>query len=228
MLPNWFVHFTQTLVSIPARIALVLFCNLKVEGLANLEGLGASRGVILASNHCNQLDSVALPCALPILSSLGPVYFVALEHKDYKRFPVGRYIYGTWIFRILGAYSIKRGLKNYAASLATHVRLLSSGKTVSIYPEGKIHYGEGMGEARGGVAYLAKETGAPIVPVAITGSKNATLLDLLTFRREIRVAFGHPTYSNYIDEPDQPEETRHHKAAQKVMYRIAELSVPLQ
>ena len=213
----------QTIISIPLRVILFLFVDLRVKGFANLNNIDTSHGLIFASNHNSQLDSVVIPCALPIFSRLGPVYFVALESKEYARFPIGRHFYGGWLFKILGAYSFKKGLHNYADSLVTHIHLLKSGRTVSIYPQGGIIYGNEVGEAHGGVAYLAKASDAPIVPITIVGDKNMRWGAFFTFRRRIRVLFGKPITFNEIDEPTLPEDKRYHAAAGKVMAEIGRL-----
>ncbi|HEY4482755.1 MAG TPA: lysophospholipid acyltransferase family protein [Candidatus Paceibacterota bacterium] len=215
--------FIQALVSIPFRLILFFFVGLRARGLANLQNVDTSSGLIFASNHNNQLDSIILPCALPLLSRLGPVYFVALESKEYTRFPIGRYFYGGWLFKILGAYSFKKGLHNYADSLATHITLLKSGRTVSIYPQGKIVYGDEIIEAHGGVAYLAQASGAPIIPICIEGDKDLHWWQFFLLQRKVKVTFGKSIYFADIEEPGLPEDKRYHAAAQKVMLEIGKL-----
>jgi 1-acyl-sn-glycerol-3-phosphate acyltransferase len=213
----------QLAVSVPVRIFLIFFSTLSVSGKDNLRNLDRSKGVILAANHNSQLDSVALPCSLPLSSELAPVYFVSLESKRYENYPIGRYFYGGRLFELLGAHSIKRGLKDYATTLAKHIELLAEGKTVAIYPEGARVPGYVLGEAHGGVAYLAKVSGAPIIPVAITGDEDIHMHQFFTFQRKLKIIYGEPLYFEDIDEPTLPEETRYHVAAQKVMQAIGGL-----
>ena len=198
----------QILLSIPVRIFLKLFCGFKVRGFENLSGVDTTHGLILASNHKHQVDSVMLACALPLASGLGPVNFVALSKGEYERFPIGRYIYGGFLFRLVNGYSIKSGLKDYASTLVKHIELLKLGKTVSIYPEGKIIYTDELGQAHGGVAYLAKVSNAPIIPIAIKG---------------MQLTFGKPIYFDEIDEPSLPEEKRYRAGASKVMSKNGQL-----
>src|SRR3989344_6436277 len=107
MLPHRIVWIVQTVLSVPCRFALILFGNLRVRGLSNLNNLDTSKGVILASNHVSKLDSIIIPCSFSSFSKFSPVYFVALERKEYMHFPIGRHIYGSFIFKLLGAYSVK-------------------------------------------------------------------------------------------------------------------------
>lgn len=222
-MPDWIINITQRLASIPFRIALFLFTRFQTHGYRSLLGMDESRGVILAPNHSNQIDSILVPCALPLFSKWAPVYFVSLDRKEYKRFPIGRYFYGSFIFTMLGAFSIRTGLRNYEATLSKHIELLKRGKTVAIYPEGNITPGKNLGEAHGGVAYLAKVTGAPIVPVSITGEENLKWWQFFLGRKTLKVTFGHPIYYSYIDEPHLDDSIRYHAVAQKVMHAIAGL-----
>ncbi|HEY4504190.1 MAG TPA: lysophospholipid acyltransferase family protein [Candidatus Paceibacterota bacterium] len=218
-----FTKLFQLALSIPIRLILILFSGFIVTGKKNMIGIDRSRGVILAANHNSQLDSIFLSCSIPLLSSLGPVYFVSLEKEKYQSFPVGRYFYGGRLFELLGAYSIKQGLKDYAITLSKHIELLVKGKTVAIYPEGARVPGYMLGEAHGGVAYLAKVSGAPIIPVAITGDEDIHWHQFFTFQHKIKLIYGTPIYFEDIDESDLPEEKRYHIASQKVMRAIEEL-----
>ncbi|HEY4514897.1 MAG TPA: lysophospholipid acyltransferase family protein, partial [Candidatus Paceibacterota bacterium] len=200
-MPHWIINIIQRIVSIPFRILLFIFGSFKVSGYGSLSGVDASKGIILASNHSNQIDSVILGCAPPLFSKLSPVYFVSLDKSHYKRFPIGRFFYGSFIFTMLGSFSIERGLRNYEATLAKHIKLLKQGRTVTIYPEGRMTPGMNLGEARGGVAYLAKVTGAPIIPVCITGEENLRWWQFFLGRSTLKLTYGHPIYFSYIDEP---------------------------
>ncbi|HEY4518527.1 MAG TPA: lysophospholipid acyltransferase family protein [Candidatus Paceibacterota bacterium] len=215
--------FIQAPVSLPFRLLLFFFVGLKTRGLANLHNIDTSRGLIFASNHNNQLDSIVIPCAIPPFSRLGPIYFVANEKKYYSRFPIGKYFYGGPLFRALGAYSVKKGLHNYAESLATHIKLLKLGRTVSIYPQGRIVYDKDIVEAHGGVAYLAKASNAPIIPINISGDKDIRWWQFFLLQRKITVTFGKPISFAEIDEPSLSEDKRYHAAAQKVMVEIEKL-----
>ena len=216
-------YIIQTIVSTPFRIALTFFADYRVRGLANLRDIGTSKGLIFASNHNSQIDSIVIPCSLKLFSQLSPVYFVALEQSDYQRFPIGRYFYGGPLFRLLGAHSFKRGARDYSVSLAKHIELLKEGRTVSIYPEGKIVPGKSLGEAHGGVAYLARSSGAPIIPIAIIGEEDIRWWQFFLFKRKITVIFGKPINFEEIDEPSLEEGVRYRLAAQKIMAEVGRL-----
>ncbi|HEY9582903.1 MAG TPA: lysophospholipid acyltransferase family protein [Candidatus Paceibacterota bacterium] len=216
-------ELAQFILSIPTRLLLIICADFKAEGLEILDNIDTSKGIILASNHVSQLDSIAIGCALPPLSKFAPIYYVALAKKEYFRFPIGKYIYGGAIFRLLGAYAIQRGVKDYALALANHIPLLKQGKTISIFPEGRVQHGGKLGEARGGMTYMSHVSGAPIVPTAIIGLDDVRWWEFLMCKRKVIIRFGNPIYFSEIDEPSLPPEIRYHKAAQKVMLKVGEL-----
>jgi|SRR3989344_397060 len=185
--------FLQTISLLFFRTTFIFFADMQVSGLRNLRGIDRSRGVIFASNHSSQIDVILIPSALPLFSRFLPMYFVSLESKYYRRFPIGKYLYGGILFDILGGITAKKGLRNYSLSLVNHVDLLCHGGSLCIFPEGQVIPGRGTGSAKGGVAYLAEATGATIVPVALSENHDLHIIDFLLLRRRMNVTFGSPT-----------------------------------
>jgi glycerol-3-phosphate dehydrogenase (NAD(P)+) len=117
-------------------------------------------GVILASNHRSFLDPFAIGCCLG-----RPIYFVA-KQELFKNPLIG------WFLNCLGAFPIKRGASD-EESVATSLALLERGQAVVIFPEGtRIRTGS-LAPPRRGVGRLALESGAPVVPIAVTNSEHA-------------------------------------------------------
>ncbi len=181
----------QSLLWVPGQVALRFRFGYRVVGLENLKKIVSRRnGVLFVVNHRTQLDPVFVAAILPFFSLLRPMHFMSLPPAEYAHLPFGRHIYGGFLFKIFGAYPAYRGLKDYEVALRHHIRLLKEGKSVCIFPEGGItKHPEGKPQkARPGVAYLAKRTGAVIVPVALTGIK------------KIEVRIGEPFVSSGEDE----------------------------
>lgn len=211
-----------TLWRIIMRPFFYMFANFEVKGLHNLSSLKGS--AIFAPNHASELDAVLLPLAFPIWSRFAPMYYVVREKDFYTsaNFKWRRYLYRGWVFKLLGAFPIRSGLKDYAESLRSHVQLLADGDSVCIFPEGKVSKDGHMGQAHGGVGYLAVASHRPIVPVLIEGTFNETLTSLLFKKAQIRVTFLSPIQVAEPSVVNTVEEYQH--IAEKVMSSLKQAS----
>ncbi len=117
-------------------------------------------GVLLASNHRSFLDPFVIGCCVP-----RPIYFVAKQ----ELFTIP--LIG-WVLNCLGAFPVRRG-ESDEQSTATALALLERGEAVVIFPEGTRHRSGPLQPPRRGVGRLALESGAPVVPVAVTGTERA-------------------------------------------------------
>lgn len=208
----------QTLIWIPTRIILVVFYRFRVSGLEHIAPI--NKGVIFAANHTSEIDPVLLPAALPFLSRFMPMFYTSLPKRFYqdKKFGLKRYFYGGQLFKTWGAYAVVPSVRNYELSLAHHLRLITDNQSVMIFPEGKIRRGTEL-KAKGGVAYLACATGAPVVPVHIAG----------VAEKKYTITFGKPLYtqdlclgSTLSTTPRTPDE--YQIVAQYIMKKIDELA----
>ena len=112
--------------------------------------------VILASNHIGWLDGPLL-----VGTSPRPPHAMVKEEEFVGR--TGR------LLRFVAQIKIARDRTDVGA-LREAIRALSADQCVLIYPEGRRGDGE-FTEFKGGVTYLALVTGAPVVPVAIFGTR---------------------------------------------------------
>lgn len=117
-------------------------------------------GVILASNHRSFLDPFVIGCCLR-----RPIYFVAKSELFENRLV-------AWFLNCLGAFPIRRG-ESDEESVKTALALLERGEAVVIFPEGTRHRTGPLHEPKRGVGRLALESGAPVVPIAISGTERA-------------------------------------------------------
>jgi 1-acyl-sn-glycerol-3-phosphate acyltransferase len=150
-------------------LCLVVFKILWRYRATGSEHVPRTGPVIVAGNHVSYLDPVAMGIGMPR-------QLTYLAKKELFAIP----ILGALIVQC-GAYPLDREAGG-AAGLRAALRVLKDGKCIGIFPEG----GRNTGEQKGGVALLAALSGAPVVPAAIVGSKNAKRFG------QIRVAYGEP------------------------------------
>lgn len=112
--------------------------------------------VILASNHIGWLDG-------PLLVATSPRPPHAMVKEEEFAGKTGR------LLRFVAQIKVARH-RTDAGAVRMAVRALRAGQCVLIYPEGRRGDGE-FTTFKGGATYLALVTGAPIVPVAIFGTR---------------------------------------------------------
>jgi glycerol-3-phosphate dehydrogenase (NAD(P)+) len=151
------------------------------------EHLPRSGPLLLAANHRSFLD----PFVIGSLTSR-PVYYMA-KRELFSR---------PWQARLLsalGAFPIDRGHGDEDA-IATARAILARGDCVVIFPEGtRVRRGP-LGAPRRGVGRLALETGAPIVPVAVTGTEDVRRGWRVRPRR-VRIRCGAPLRVPQVQSP---------------------------
>jgi len=157
----------------------------RIEGRSSVPKTGP---VIFASNHMSFIDSIAIPVAAP-----RPVHFLAKS----------AYFDGTgmkgWasreFFTAIGAIPVQRGAGQAALdALDQQRRLLEEGRTVALYPEGTRSLDGRLYKGRTGVAFLALQTGAPVVPVGLIGTDKVMPVGakMPSVNERITVRFGEP------------------------------------
>lgn len=184
----------QFVIGVVVLTILKIFFKFKVEGVENVvkklkEYKDQEKGILFAPNHVSEYDVLIMRYALPLIMPLMPMYYVSLtkEHYQNERFGWRKYFYGGTFFKILGAYPVYVGMRDYQASLINHIELLENGKAVCIFPEGKM----GMetyrpGEAKAGIGFLAEHTNTDIVPVQLKGLRGINWFKVFfTFSRPI-------------------------------------------
>ena len=119
--------------------------------------------LILVSNHLNNADPPAVALALP-------------RHPTYmaKREMIGWPIIGP-AFRIFGAFPVRRGVPDRAA-LRVAGEVVLRGEMLVMFPEGSRSRTGGLGRGYPGSALVALRTGAPLLPVAVTGTNPRPVL----------------------------------------------------
>ncbi|MGI9823280.1 lysophospholipid acyltransferase family protein [Agromyces sp. Marseille-Q5079] len=155
--------------------------------ITGTEHIPAHGPVILASNHLSFIDSVVIPLASP-----RPVQFLAKD--DYFTGTGFRGWVSRTFFTAIGAVGVKRGAGADAqAALDAGRGILEAGNAFAIYPEGTRSIDGRLYRGRTGVAWLALQTGAAVVPVGLIGTQEIQPVGAKLPRvRPVTVRFGAP------------------------------------
>lgn len=150
-----------------------------------LEHVPASGPVILAANHLAVIDG-------PLLVALAPRPAFALAKNELFVGGLGR------LLEAAGQIPIDQYHPDHGA-LRRAVGVLDAGQALTIFPEGGRDLGD-LARIRSGVAYLAMVTGAPIVPVALLGTRlpGQSVKELPPRGSTIHVSFGAPLELNRV------------------------------
>lgn len=163
-----------------AAPALLALLRARVEGAEHVPATGP---VLLAPNHRSFLDHFAVLAAAP-----RPVWF--LGKAELARGVSGR------VNLAFGMVPIDRGAADREA-LGAVADLLGRGEAVVVFPEGTRSLTGELFRFRSGIARLAAESGAPVVPVGLLGTADiwplgASLPARLPRPGDVRVRFGSP------------------------------------
>jgi 1-acyl-sn-glycerol-3-phosphate acyltransferase len=134
--------------------------------------------VLFAANHAGVVDG-------PILLGVSPRPSHMLVKAEMFRGPVGT------VLRAAGQIPVERDGGRSALSSALVV--LKRGGVVGVFPEGNRGRGDAA-NARAGIAWLALNGHAPVVPVAVLGTRRTgeSVGHLPGLRRRLAIEFGEP------------------------------------
>jgi 1-acyl-sn-glycerol-3-phosphate acyltransferase len=134
-------------------------------------GPAPSGPVVVAANHFAHIDPVMVSITLG-----RPIRYLALDEL-FGHNPLFDSL-TLW----LGAIPLTRDGVPLSA-MRTALAELDDGGAVGVFPEGRRVAAWGDVEPKGGAAWLARRSGAPLAPVAISGTDDAMGLDRLRIRR---------------------------------------------
>ena len=138
---------------------LVIFgtgSDVSIEGLEKIPSLG---GVCFVANHPGDFDTIL---ALAFIKR--PFGFIA--KREILFFP----FVNLWVFFLGGLFIDRKNVAKAHRSIARGAQRIRNGGAMIIFPEGTRSRGKGVLPFKGGSFKLATLAGAPIVPVAISGS----------------------------------------------------------
>jgi 1-acyl-sn-glycerol-3-phosphate acyltransferase len=146
-----------SLIALLARVGLQAIARVRVEGVHDLPTSGP---LIIAANHMSNADPPFIGGWLGPALQRRPTFLA----KDVLfKGPLGILI------RSLGAEPVKAGGSDIGAYRAAKA-VLDRGGVVAILPEGTRSLDGVLAQPKPGVSLLATRTGAPVLPVGISGT----------------------------------------------------------
>jgi 1-acyl-sn-glycerol-3-phosphate acyltransferase len=190
------------------RILLKLIARFEIRGKENLPLTG---GMVIASNHIGILDIIM-------------VYFV-IDRTDLFIPVAEKWEKIGWI-RLLGKQLNFLFVDRYnpdLKALRKMIALMQDGKCLVIAPEGTRSRTGSLNEGKPGVAYLAARSGFPVIPVAITGTADETLLENVKHFHKSNITLTGGKQFSIPPLPNRERDAALQKWTDEIMCQIAAL-----
>jgi 1-acyl-sn-glycerol-3-phosphate acyltransferase len=150
-----------------------------IEGLEHVPRRG---GLLVCPNHRSTIDPPLVPAFLPRADSW------SMAKSDY--FEKGGLT--TWVFTRYHAFPVVRHTADRRA-VRRAFEILQGGHALILYPEGTRVESGGLQVPEPGAGFLAQGTDAPVLPVALTGTRECFPKGARWPRRvPVRICFGRP------------------------------------
>lgn len=193
----WLWNLGFPLVRSIARTAMPI----RVE---DREHLPATGPYILVANHISWYDPFAIEFALGV-----PVRYMA--KRELFAIPVLGFILAS-----IGNFPVRRGESDRRA-IETALRVLEAGEPLGFFPEGTRSKDARLRRAKPGIAFLARRSRAPLVPIAVRGTPQARVR--VPPREDIVVRVGPPVTLDELDARALDDQA----LADRIMERVATL-----
>ena len=178
----------------------------RLEGAQNIPRSG---GYILVSNHINWKDPPWIEFAL------GRAIRYMGKRELFETPVIG------FALRAIGAFPVRRGEVDRGA-LQMALAVIAAGQPLGFFPEGHRSESGQLIRGRPGIAYVAQHSGAPIVPLAVSGTRRARLGAF--WRRDILFSVGPPFRASDLGATPNDQQA----VADAIMRRVAALLPPEQ
>jgi len=167
--------------------------------------------LLVCANHISTLDPPLIPAFLPRNDSSSMAKAEYFERSALQ----------SWIFTAFHAFPVVRHSADRSA-IRRATTILRDGQALVVYPEGTRITSGGLHRPEPGAGFIATLTGAPVLPVAVSGSREVFGKGFkLPRRAPLRLEFGDP-----FKIPSRLPDGRrvdHQDASDAIMLSIAEL-----
>ena len=204
----WRRWITRPLLRLLLGMVFRILAPVKITGRKNVP---RGRPYIVAINHVSLFDP-------PFIGVFWPEQLEAMGAVDIWSRPGQNILARMW-----GGIQVHRG--DYDRAMFEKVlAALRSGHPLLIAPEGGRSHVPGLRQARPGVAFLAEESGLPIIPVGIVGTTDDFWHKASRGRRpQLEMRIGEPILLPQVEGKGMERREARQRNADLVMRRIAEL-----
>jgi 1-acyl-sn-glycerol-3-phosphate acyltransferase len=187
---------------------LILGQRLRIDGMEHVPRQGA---VLVIGNHVGTVE----PALTGVFIPRRDVYYMA-KSELFRNPLLG------WLFRRNHAFPVVRQTADRAA-LRLALAVLAEGHVLLVYPEGTRSWdGDIVGEVQAGAGFIARHSGAAIVPVASWGSERVIPRGSWIPRpADVELRFGEPFHLPALGAGGRPLSSR--EAAAIMMERVIAL-----
>jgi 1-acyl-sn-glycerol-3-phosphate acyltransferase len=163
--------------------SFILFCTgfkITVSGTENIP-LRGKTGLCFVCNHSGILDILLLFIAVG-----RPFGFIAKKEIVYVPF------INLWLILLGGIFMDRTNPRKSLEAINRGAGKIKKGHSMAIFPEGTRSRGQGLLPFKTGSFHLATDSGADIIPVALTGSYEAFEKTSWVCPRPVYISFGKP------------------------------------
>jgi cytidylate kinase len=184
---------------------------LRVSGLEHVPRSGP---LVVCANHASTVDPPLVPAFLPRPDSWSMAKAELLTRPGF----------GAWVLRHYHAFPVVRHTPDRRA-LRRAAEILRAGGVLVLYPEGTRVESGGLREAEPGAGFIARTTGAPVLPVTLTGTRECFPKGNRMPRRvRVEIRYGPPL--RIRERRPDGRRVENQEAADAIMLAIAEQLPP--
>ena len=204
----WRRWLARPFIRLLLQLIFRLLARVKVTGKKNLP---LRTPYIVAINHVSLFEA-------PFVGGFWPEQVEALGASDVWDRPGQKYLARMW-----GGIPVHRGEYDRAAMEGT-ISALRSGYALLIAPEGGRSHIPGMRQAFPGIAYIAEQTGVPVIPVGIVGTTDDFFKKASRGKRpQLEMRIGKPLVLPPVEGKGEARRLSRQRNADLVMRHIAGL-----
>ncbi len=182
--------------------------------VSGLERVPRSGPLVVCANHASTVDPPLVPAFLPRSDSWSMAKAELLVRPGF----------GAWVLRHYHAFPVVRHTPDRRA-LRRAAEILRAGGVLVLYPEGTRVRAGGLREAEPGAGFIARTTGAPVLPVALVGTRECFPGGSLLPRRvRVEIRYGPPL--RIRERRPDGRRVENQEAADAIMLAIAEQLPP--